>query len=444
MSPLRSSNSLNSGYLLDLYRSRQLGANINIGDADKPYSGVIEPNLYILSRDQSGDYWVNILKTDGTILGRIATGYSGTTCQVSLTIMYPYLIICTVGSGSVKVIDISNLSGGDIYGADVVTRSFADSMTFAPFGGNELIKIRSTTAHILDFVTGVLRTLPVGNVSYSSMAQVQPTVGFANHGTEWAGSLSNRYLFAGGSSSPGPGGSYPYPQYLYSVSNLAASPTANATMVKFVDTNYSRSGGFMMSSTKAIIHTGGGYHQLFTEGTTNPTSIDLTQGLSYGSATYSSHTDDATGNPCIGVTDTKLFKLYKYGTSTYDYSYRVGYLDINPSFDAVPKDLGIPISNQSNTSSGRYYNPHSGISFDRINEQGFMAITYFDAVTYGRGTSKIMIKIVDDSGTIVKTYGPIDLGSAYCAGNSDSVNFNISPESRFTNVLYKSNRYEPF
>ena len=397
------------------------------GAGGGPTAPLTEPLLFPTSQNSSGYSFIHGVKTDGTVVG----SYNIPTNTVYHAYFYnPFLVVQGSGQSTAYVINCNDMSlYGTIYGV-----SPAGAAPWSSDGKYVYVDAVSNQLDIIDIPNlSVTSTAYTADDGYGGRATDHMTVGFANHGSGLFSSVQNRYWWSIGDSAG------IFPVYYYYADKTSSTTLGTKSQGYGPGNNYSRTWGLTFNQTYAMFCNIGS--NFFTVSSTASSAQTISpSALSYGGYSYQANLDSTDAMVRCGTTTGAFYVMNRAYASTYDYRYRIAYYPSFASGGTTPYDCGIDLKAKTTSSSGAYYYAQDGTFMCQINDNGYVAVAYYDSATYGTDTNQLVIKILNGSSTVATNTTTVP--SAYTGGASGTFTRNaINGSSWTTNLLYSGSQY---
>ena len=398
-----------------------MGAAGNTSGA--PPAPLSAPLLFIASIDSSGTNYLHGLTTSGTKVGTFASpvAFSGP----SGFFRNPYLYL------------FSGITSNALYKIDCNTMGLVKTVNapsgvgrmggISPISATKLISVSGAdqSYYIFDTDTDTFSTVSYPN-SFTAVASSHGTLTFYDETSSGLSNIQSRVWWTAGTTSPTSDVKLQYADW--NGSTLGALTTLSG------GTNQSRNTAVPMSSSKGLVFNTNFKFRLNQSSFTQILPTDY----SFGGATYGFMTVDPFRYIAVsGANSTYYYGMYQDSSpGTAGYGFRVAAIDPFGSTTPAATDLGISL-----VSNGLYYAPQQGGFCARINDSGYVAIAYYDAITYGLATDRVRIRIYNGV-TNVANY-TVNVGSSYTSGNGNGSTTQIGffPHFWSTDLLYSGSTY---
>ena len=381
--------------------------------------GSIDPLLFPMSRNSSGQRYIHAVKTDGTVLGNFQAGVNEDAYLDFRVGDYYYH---------------GKNYNGDVYKTnlnDFTTTSISSSSTsrgWTPIAENKFITISASNYKILDIDAETVTETSYTSTSYNSAAQTLTTLGHTTFGENVFSTGS--YVFSTGGEASG---SFPLHIQRH---NKSGTTLSNATEWFNTGANYSRTFGVHDShgNVNLIIRDDAGFHYLYQ--TASAGTLTSYTPLSGWSMQYNNGIDFS--NHCVA--DGRWYHYNRRSISTYVYEFALVYRNLDPNASQTVVDTGIRVPGNNNSSGGSYNRPSCGTYLTTINTDGYVAIAYWDRSGQNDYlTDRLRIKVIDRNNTVVSN-NYVDVGASYTNGNNVN-NFGMIGSSFVTDTLYSGSAY---
>ena len=386
-----------------------------------------EPLLFPTSVNSSGSAYIHGVKTDGTLVG----SYNIPLAYVYQAYFYnPFLIVQGAGIPTAYVINCNDMS---LYGV-INGVSPTGAAPWSSDGKYAFVNAQADELDIIDIPNLSLSSYPyTADDGYTARSTDHMTVGFSNNGSGLFSSLQNRYWWSIGDNAAGA------PVYYYYADKSSSTSLGTSSRGYGPGNNYSRTWGLTLNANSAIFcNIGSSYFRVYPG--TGSAQIMTPGQLSYGGNSYYLNFDSTDPHPRCGTTSGDFYCMAATSISTYDYRYRIVRYPSFANGSTTPYDCGIDLRSKTTDPNGYYYYPQDGTFMCQINDNGYVAVVYFDQATYGLNTNQLVIKILNGTSTVATNTTTVP--SAYTGADSSGyTRHGINGSSWTTNLLYSGSQY---